>query len=169
MEGVPYIVVSAVDGGSGIIWDVSKAGEPVAEGVLSGELTVAQGGSGYNNTTAGQVTGVELVSELGNGRGGVVTIEVDSNGTVTKATVTSPGSGYKSGDILRISSPNGGGTDARFWRSPPLPLVQCAETAPRVHYVLPTVRFPNRLWSSVSFSVWTCPVTSWTLPPSLAL
>ena len=36
MEGVPYIVVSAVDGGSGIIWDVSKAGEPVAEGVLSG-------------------------------------------------------------------------------------------------------------------------------------
>ena len=114
MEGVPYIVVSAVDGGNGIIWDVSKAGEPVAEGVLSGQLTVAQGGSGYNNTTAGQVTGVELVSELGNGRGGVVTIEVDSNGTVTKATVTSPGSGYKSGDILRISSPNGGGTDARL-------------------------------------------------------
>ena len=51
---------------------------------------------------------------LATGRGGVVTIEVDSNGTVTKATVTSPGSGYKSGDILRISSPNGGGADARL-------------------------------------------------------
>ena len=42
MEGVPYIEVSMVQGGSAISWDTSMAGEPLTSGVLTGELTVSR-------------------------------------------------------------------------------------------------------------------------------
>ena len=48
MEGVPYIQVSLVEGGSPIIWDTSMAGEPLTQGVLSGDLTITEAGTGYN-------------------------------------------------------------------------------------------------------------------------
>ena len=48
MEGVPYIEVSMVQGGSAISWDTSMAGEALTSGVLTGDLTVINAGTGYN-------------------------------------------------------------------------------------------------------------------------
>ena len=110
MEGVPYIEVSLVMDGTPITWDTTKAGEPVSEGHLTGDLTVSTAGSGYNNGDEGTLLGVELIG--GNGTGGLATVEVDGSGQVTKVTVTNGGSGYKSGDTLSLEAENGVGTDA---------------------------------------------------------
>ena len=39
--------------GSAIIWDTSMAGDPMTEGVLSGELTISEAGTGYNGGQTG--------------------------------------------------------------------------------------------------------------------
>ena len=114
MEGVPYIEVSLVQGGTAISWDTSMAGEPLSEGVLTGDLTVSTAGSGYNGGVAGTLTGVELISSGGGstGKGAVATVEIDGSGQVTKVTITNGGTGYKTGDMLGIEAENGVGTDA---------------------------------------------------------
>ena len=112
MEGVPYIEVSTVQGGSAIIWDTSKAGEPLTAGVLSGDLTVTNAGSGYNSSAAGTLADVELINSVGSGTGGKATVEVNAAGEVTKVTITAGGSGYAAGDILNLEAENGVGTDA---------------------------------------------------------
>ena len=110
MEGVPYIEVSLVEGGSAINWDISKAGEPVAEGVLTGSMNSTVGGSGY---TQGSYT-VDFINSVGSGVGAEGTFEVDGTGQVTSVTITKGGHGYKAGDILKPELPNGGGTEATF-------------------------------------------------------
>ena len=111
MEGVPYIEVSMVQGGSAISWDTSMAGEPISEGVLTGDLTVSTAGSGYNGGVAGTLFGVELISQTG-GSGAEATVEVNATGEVFKVTVTKGGTGYSGGDMLSIEAENGVGTDA---------------------------------------------------------
>ena len=106
MEGVPFIRVSLVEDGTPITWNTDDAGEELATGVLSGNLSVANGGSGY---TAGDHTNVELINAIGSGRGARATVTVLASGDVSRVTITSGGNGYSSGDMLRVNLPNGGG------------------------------------------------------------
>ena len=112
MEGVPYIEVSATQGGTAISWDTSMAGEALSDGVLTGSLAVTTAGTGYNGSSAGTLTGVELVNQSSSGSGAVATIAIGSSGEVTSVTITSGGSGYADGDTLRLEAENGMGTDA---------------------------------------------------------
>ena len=112
MEGVPYIEVSATQGGTPITWDNSDAGEVVSGGVLTGSLTVTTGWHGLQQLTAGVVENVELVNATSSGRGAVATVTVDGTGAVTAVTITKGGSGYADGDTLRLEAENGAGTDA---------------------------------------------------------
>jgi hypothetical protein len=113
MEGVPYIVVSLVEDGAPITWDTSLAGDQLAEGRLSGNLTIINGqeGSGY---TPGEYTNVELINAIGNGKGAKATVTINASGQVATVTVTTGGSGYAAGDMLRVNLPNGNGTDAQI-------------------------------------------------------
>ena len=113
MEGVPYISLSATEGGTAIDWNVDKAGDELGTALIMGaELTLTTPGTGYNSSSAGEVTGVELVNVTGTGRGGEVTLTVDGTGAITKAVVTKVGSGYKGTDTVRPAADNGAGTDA---------------------------------------------------------
>ena len=114
MEGVPYISVATSDGGTAINWNTNKAGEEVVTGtlVVGTALTITTAGTGYNSSSAGTVTGVELITQTGGGKGAVATMVVDATGAVTSVTVTTAGSGYAAGDQLRLEAENGGGTDA---------------------------------------------------------
>ena len=112
MEGVPYIEVSATEGGTPITWDDSDAGEVVSGGVLTGSLTVTTAGTGYNSSAAGTLENVELVNATSSGRGAVATVTVGADGAVTAVTITKGGSGYADGDTLRLEAENGAGTDA---------------------------------------------------------
>ena len=114
MKGVPYIEVSATNGGTNITWDGSDAGEPVSDGVLTGtNLTPTVQGTGYNGGVAGTVEGVEVISTSG-GSGGVVTLTVGASGAITSFTVTSGGSGYQAGGAITFEAENGAGTDASY-------------------------------------------------------
>ena len=112
MEGVPYIEVSATQGGTAVSWDTSMAGEALSDGVLTGSLAVTTAGTGYNGSASGTLTGVELVNQSSSGSGAVATIAIGSSGEVTSVTITSGGSGYADGDTLRLEAENGMGTDA---------------------------------------------------------
>ena len=117
MEGVPYIEVSLVEDGTAIPWDTSKAGEPAVDGVLSGDLTIAEAGTGYNGSAAGTLENVDLINQAYVGRAGDsarATVEVGVGGAVTKVTVTSGGKNYSAGDIVYLALDNGGGTVAYF-------------------------------------------------------
>ena len=112
MEGVPYIEVSATQGGSAITWDDSNAGEAVSSGVLTGSPTITTAGTGYNGSSAGTLENVELVNQNSSGRGATARVTVDASGTVTGVEITKGGSGYADGDTLRLEAENGAGTDA---------------------------------------------------------
>ena len=112
-EGVPYIEISATDGGSAIDWDNTLAGEELVSGVLTGENTaLTTQGSGYNGGAAGTVTGVEVIN--GSGSGAEVTLTVGALGAITSFTVTKGGKGYASGDTINFEAENGAGTDASY-------------------------------------------------------
>jgi hypothetical protein len=104
MEGVPYIIVSATEGGSAITWDGSLAGEELESGlliigsVLDVNLT---GGSGYND---GVHTGIALSG--GSGSGAEATVTVTGN-AVTSVVVTKSGSGYAATDTGLSPVPGG--------------------------------------------------------------
>ena len=55
--------------GTAIPWDTSKAGEPAVDGVLSGDLTIAEAGTGYNGSAAGTLENVDLINQAFVGRG----------------------------------------------------------------------------------------------------
>ena len=117
MEGVPYIKVSLVEDGSAIIWDTSMAGDPMTEGVLSGELTISEAGTGYNGGQTGTLTSVDLINQEYVGRAGDnarATVEIGVGGAITKVTITSGGANYKAGDVVFLALDNGGGTVARL-------------------------------------------------------
>ena len=65
MEGVPYIKISLVENGAAIIWNTDKAGDELTTGSLTGDMTVTNAGGGYNNSTAGTLTGVEIHQQHG--------------------------------------------------------------------------------------------------------
>ena len=113
MEGVPYIEVSATQGGSAISWDTSLAGEALESGVLTGtNIAVTNQGDGYNSGSAGTVSGVEVIN--GSGSGAVVELTVGALGAITSFTVTTGGKGYQVGDTISFEAENGAGTDASF-------------------------------------------------------
>lgn len=115
-EGVPYIEVSMVQDGTAITWDTSKAGEPVSEGVLTGDLTIVQAGTGYNASTPGTLTNVDLINTAPTraGSNGRATVEVGVGGAITKVTITSGGGGYAAGDIVYLAIDNGAGDVAQL-------------------------------------------------------
>ena len=115
MEGVPYIEVSMVQGGSAISWDTSLAGEPLTSGVLTGELTVSTAGTGYNGGQAGALQNVDLINQAYVGRSGDsarADVVFGAGGVVESVTITSGGTGYSAGDMVYLALDNGGGTVA---------------------------------------------------------
>ena len=116
MEGVPYISVSLVEDGSAITWDTSKAGEPVSEGVLTGDLTVVQAGTGYNNSQAGTLENVDLINTAPTraGSNGRATVVVGVGGAIASVTITSGGTGYAAGDMVYLAIDNGAGDVAQL-------------------------------------------------------
>ena len=115
MEGVPYIEVSMVQGGSAISWDTSMAGEPLTSGVLTGELTVSTAGTGYNSGQAGSLQNVDLINQAYVGRSGDsarADVVFGAGGVVESVTITSGGQGYAAGDMVYLALDNGGGTVA---------------------------------------------------------
>ena len=116
MEGVPYIEVSMVQGGSAITWDTSKAGEAVSAGVLTGALTVVDAGTGYNGGSAGTLENVDLINTAPTraGSDARATVVLGVGGVVTSVTISSGGAGYQAGDIVYLAIDNGGGTVAQL-------------------------------------------------------
>ena len=116
MEGVPYISVSLVEGGTGISWDTSKAGEAAVDGVISGDLTVSEAGTGYNGGSAGTLTNVDLINtaQTRAGSNARATVVVGVGGAVTSVTITSGGAGYIAGEVVYLALDNGGGTVAQL-------------------------------------------------------
>ena len=116
MEGVPYISVSLTEDGTPIVWDTSMAGDVVSEGVLSGDLTVTQAGTGYNGGSAGTLADVDLINTAPTraGSNGRATVVVGVGGAVTSVTVTSGGAGYAAGETVYLALDNGGGTVAEL-------------------------------------------------------
>ena len=116
MEGVPYIEVSATEGGSNVTWDNTLAGEETAGGVLSGDLTVTAAGTGYNGGSAGTLTNVDLINTAPTraGSNARATVVVGVGGAVESVTITSGGQGYADGDTVYLAIDNGGGTLAQL-------------------------------------------------------
>ena len=117
MEGVPYIEVSATDGGAAITWDTSNAGEIISSGGIS-TLTVTTAGAGYNGGNAGTLTDVDLINTAFTGRAGnraQATVTFAALGVVDTVTITRGGENYTVGDTVYLALSNGvGGTDAEL-------------------------------------------------------
>ena len=115
MEGVPYIEVSATEGGTPITWDNSAAGDEVRGGslVTGKAISVTTQGTGYNGGNAGELTGVEIISNSG-GRGAVATLTIAAGGAISSFTVTSGGENYTAGGNIGFQTDNGNGTDALY-------------------------------------------------------
>ena len=113
MQGVPYIEVSATEGGTPITWDGSLAGDELSEGVLTGSLNVSTQGAGY---TQGTYAKTKLTG--GSGSGATATVTIDGSGQVDSVVIETgdnPGSGYVVGDTLGIDATDLGftpGTEA---------------------------------------------------------
>ena len=113
MEGVPYIEVASAADGTPISWDNSNAGVALLAGVMEGtNIAVTDQGTGYNGSSAGTVTGVELIN--GSGSGAIADITVGAGGAITSFTVVSGGSGYQAGDVVNFEAENGAGSDASY-------------------------------------------------------
>ena len=110
-EGVPFIHLSATEGGTPVQWDVTAAGVEIAQAGLTGDLSITTVGSGYNGGAAGVITNVDLINTsptvLRNGTGAKATVTIDASGAVTQVEITAGGSGYSDGDIVYIALDNG--------------------------------------------------------------
>ncbi len=113
MEGVPYVEVSATQGGTAISWDTSMAGEIISGGGIA-TITVTQGGSGYNGGVAGTLTNVDLINSAPTraGSSARATVVLAATGVVSSVTITDGGEGYAAGDTIFLALDNGGGTVA---------------------------------------------------------
>ena len=115
MEGVPYIVVSATEGGAAITWDNTVAGDELSSGGIA-DLAVDTAGSGYNGGVSGTLENVDLINTSFAGRSGnsaKATVDFGAGGVVNSATITTGGENYSVGDQVYLALDNGiGGTDA---------------------------------------------------------
>ena len=85
-------------------------------GAADGSLSVSNAGIGYTPSDGSRtVTGVNMVTIVGSGRGAVGTVVIQS-GEVSSATITSGGSGYVVGDVVGFTTlgVNSVGRDARL-------------------------------------------------------
>ena len=85
-------------------------------GIATGSLNIINAGIGYTPSSGiSTFSGISLQSVTGNGRDATATITI-SNGVAFAATITSGGSGYQVGDVVRIDSIGAVnvGRDARF-------------------------------------------------------
>ena len=117
MEDVPYIEVSATEGGTAISWDTSMAGELLTSGVLKTETHAVPGatqGTGYNGGTPGTLTGVEIINTGNSGTGAVADLSIGTGGAVLSFTITQGGEDYGVGDVIGFEAENGAGTDASY-------------------------------------------------------
>ena len=117
MEGVPYIHLSATEGGTPVQWDVTSAGVEIAQAGLTGDLSITLAGDGYNGGAAGTLTNVDLINTsptvLRNGTGAKATVTTGSSGEILQVEITAGGSGYSDGDTVYVALDNGlGGTNA---------------------------------------------------------
>ena len=92
------------------------AGEPASEGVLTGDLTIINAGTGYNGAQAGTLENVDLINTAPTraGSNGRATVVLGVGGAVQSVTVTSGGSGYKGGDMVYLAIDNGAGDVAQL-------------------------------------------------------
>jgi hypothetical protein len=111
MEGVPYMVLSATDGGTPITWDSTLAGQEISSGGIA-TLDVDTAGSGYNGATAGTLTNVDLINTAPTRAGskGRADVVFGVGGIIASATITSGGENYTVGDVVYLALDNGGGT-----------------------------------------------------------
>ena len=108
-EGVPYIHLSATEGGTPVQWDVTAAGVEIAQAGLTGDLSITAPGDGYNGGAAGVITNVDLINTapLRNGTGAKATVTIGASGAVTQVEITAGGSGYSAGDVVYVALDNG--------------------------------------------------------------
>lgn len=109
--GVPFIHLSATEGGTPVQWDVTAAGVEIAQAGLTGDLTIETAGDGYNGGAAGVITNVDLINTsplvLRNGTGAKATVTLGASGAVTQVEITAGGSGYSANDVVYIALDNG--------------------------------------------------------------
>ena len=73
-------------------------------GIATGALSIINSGIGYTPSSGvSTFTGVPLISITGNGKNATANITIN-NGVAIAATIVSGGSGYKTGDVLGITS-----------------------------------------------------------------
>jgi hypothetical protein len=109
-EGVPYIHLSATEGGTPVQWDVTAAGVEIAQAGLTGDLTVTTPGDGYNGGAAGTLTNVDLINTeptLRKGTGAKATVTTGSSGEILQVEITAGGSSYSVGDEVFVALDNG--------------------------------------------------------------
>ena len=108
-EGVPFIHLSATEGGTPVQWDVTAAGVEIAQAGLTGDLSITAPGDGYNGGAAGVITNVDLINTapLRNGTGAKATVTIGASGAVTQVEITAGGSGYSAGDVVYVALDNG--------------------------------------------------------------
>ena len=93
MEGVPYISVSLVEGGTPITWDTSNAGEEVEGVLVLATLPSTPLAPATTAAAAGTLTGVDLINTQTAGSDARATVVVLTvGGAVTSVTITSGGS-----------------------------------------------------------------------------
>ena len=98
------------DGWGVATWGTGTWGTPRGTGQIQ-TLGSLVGGSGYDAGGTHTYTGVPLTG--GSGSGAIATIVVTS-GVVTAVNITTPGTGYKVGDVLSASNANLGGSGSGF-------------------------------------------------------
>jgi hypothetical protein len=113
MEGVPYMVLAASEGGAPITWDNTLAGQEISSGGIA-TLTINEAGTGYNGSAAGTLTNVDLINTAPTRAGsrGRADVVVGAGGVIAAATITSGGENYTAGDTVYLALDNGGGTVA---------------------------------------------------------
>ena len=116
MGGVPYVHLSATEGGTTPVeWDATAGGIEIATAGLTGSLVITTPGNGYNGGAAGTIQDVDLINTAPTrlGTGARATVTLAAGGVVTDVEITAGGEGYADGDIVYLALDNGlSGTNA---------------------------------------------------------